>query len=177
MLATLLHSRWLSPRRVNALMALAGLSAMAIALLLQYVQHLLPCPLCIFQRVAMIAVTVFALLAFLHHPRVIWGLRLYAALIALAALAGMAVAGRHVWLQHLPPDLVPACGPGLNFLLQAFPLADVLQLVLKGSGECAKIDFVFLWLSLPEWTLLTFSALFVVALFQLFRPLHSGEPS
>jgi disulfide bond formation protein DsbB len=77
-------------------------------------------------------------------------------LALLAAAAGIAVAGRHVWLQHLPADQVPMCGPGLNFLMEAFPLSSVIRTVLTGSGECAKVDWTFLGLSMPEWSLAWF---------------------
>ncbi|HEY3486771.1 MAG TPA: disulfide bond formation protein B, partial [Gammaproteobacteria bacterium] len=82
-------------------------------------------------------------------------------------LAGMAVAGRHVWLQHLPPARVPECGPGLEFILQNFPLRDALGLIFKGSGECAKVDWVFLGLSMPAWTLLIFTIMFGVCVGRL----------
>jgi disulfide bond formation protein DsbB len=81
----------------------------------------------------------------------------------------MAVAGRHVWLQHLPPEDVPACGPGLDYWMDTFPLHQVMMKVFKGSGECAVIDWTFLGLSLPAWTLAAFTGLAAVALWQLLR--------
>lgn len=157
-----------SPRLTNLGIFLFTLVAMAFALWLQYDQHLEPCPLCIFQRVAMMATGAVALLAFLHGPGRA-GRRLYAGLTTLAALAGVGVAGRHVWLQHLPPDQVPSCGPGLDYWLDTFPLFDVIGKVLRGSGECAEIDWVFLGITLPGWTLLVFVVLAVVAVWQLLR--------
>jgi disulfide bond formation protein DsbB len=130
----------------------AGL--MSYALYAQYGLQLEPCPLCIFQRVAVVVLAAVFLLAAIHDPGRIGSL-LYAALIALAGIAGIAVAGRHVWLQSLPPDKVPACGPGLEFMLDAFPLFEVLEVVLTGSGECASIDWSFLGLSMPVWVLLS----------------------
>lgn len=76
---------------------------------------------------------------------------------------------RHVWLQHLPPDQVPSCGPGLNYLIDALPMKTVLQEVLSGSGECAAIDWTFLGQSLPVWSLAYFLLLLLVCLWQLFR--------
>lgn len=142
--------------------------AMLSALWLQYHAHLEPCPLCIFQRVAMIGVGLVALLAFLHGPART-GRRIYALLTLLATFAGMVVAGRHVWLQHLPPEDVPACGPGLDYWMDTFPLHEVLMKVFKGSGECAVVDWTFMGLALPAWTLLTFIGLAAVALWQLLR--------
>ena len=139
---------------------LAGFAAcaalIAFALYSQFQLGLLPCPLCIFQRVAFAALGVVFLLAGLHAPagrgaRAGWGV---AAL--LAAAVGAAIAARHVWLQHLPADQVPACGPGLDWMMQTMPVAGVLREVLTGSGECANVDWSFLGLSMPGWSLAWF---------------------
>lgn len=126
-----------------------------------YAQHglqLEPCPLCIFQRVAVIALGCVFLLAAIQAPAG-WGRTVYALLIAMAAAAGAGVAGRHVWLQNLPPDKVPACGPGLDFMLDAFPLAEALQMVFSGSGECAEVSWSLLGLSMPAWVLIAMTGL------------------
>lgn len=159
-----------APRQLNLLALLACLAAMAGALYLQHVDGLEPCPLCIFQRVGVIVAAVVLLVAALHGPKGV-GVRIYGLLTALAAIGGGAVAIRHIWLQNLPPDQVPACGPGLEYMLDVFPLQNVLQQVLAGSGECAEMDWSFLGLSLPAWSLVVFAGLLVVALIQLFRPL------
>ena len=121
----------------------------------QFQMHLDPCPLCIFQRIAFIVFGAVCLAAALHGPKG-YGRRVYGALALLAAGAGAAIAGRHVWLQHLPPDKVPDCGPGLDWMLDTLPLNAVLRKVFTGSGECAKVDWTFLSLSMPEWTLIWF---------------------
>jgi disulfide bond formation protein DsbB len=157
-----------SPRITNLGIFLATLVAMGFALWLQYHEHLEPCPLCIFQRAAMMAVGLVALLAFLHGPARA-GRRVYAGLTLLATAIGMVVAGRHVWLQHLPPDQVPACGPGLEYWMETFPLHEVLMKVFRGSGECAVVDWSFLGLALPAWTLAAFAGLAAVAVWQLLR--------
>lgn len=158
-----------SSRLTNLGIFLGTVVAMLFALWLQHYQHLEPCPLCIFQRVAMMSIGLVALLAFLHGPATVLGRRAYAGLTLLAALAGAGVAGRHVWLQHLPPEDVPACGPGLDYWMDTFPLQEVVMKVFKGSGECAKVDWTLLGLSLPGWTLLAFLGFVVVALWQLLR--------
>ncbi len=79
------------------------------------------------------------------------------------------VAARHVWLQHLPPDKVPSCGPGLDYLVGALPMKAVFQEVLSGSGECAAIDWTFLGQSLPVWSFIYFLLILLVCLWQLFR--------
>ncbi len=160
-------------RVVNAILVLASIVGMSFALYLEHVQGLEPCPLCVFQRLGLMAVGIVALVAFIHHPKAIAAKRIYAFLATLGALWSMAVAGRHVYIQHLPADQVPSCGPGLNYLVDALPLKSVLQQVLTGSGECAKIDWTFLGQSLPVWSLLFFMAVFAVCLWQLLRPYRS----
>lgn len=142
---------------------LACAMMLAYAYYAQFVLELQPCPLCIFQRVAMIALAAVFLLASLHNP-VGWGRKAYAALLGLAALAGAGIAGRHVWIQHLPADEVPACGPGLDYMLDVFPLSDAIRMVFTGSGECAEIDWTLLGLSMPAWTLIAFLSFAVYAI-------------
>lgn len=131
---------------------------MGFALFTQYVWHLEPCPLCIFQRIALIALGIVFLLAGIHATGGV-GRKIYAMLLAVAALAGIGVAGRHVWLQNLPKDQVPACGPGLDFMIDTFPVLEVLNMVLSGSGECAEVAWRFLGLTMPTWTLISFAVL------------------
>lgn len=132
-----------------------------VALYMQHVIGLEPCPLCILQRVAVIGIGAVLLVAALHNP-VGWGRRVYAGLTSLLALFGLATAGRNVWLQHLPADQVPDCGPGLDYMLEVFPLTRTLEMVFKGSGECAEVQWTFLGFSIPEWMLLVF-ALYLAA--------------
>jgi len=157
-------ARLLAPRMLNLFAFLACVVAMAGALYLEHVEGLDPCPLCIFQRVGVIAAGLFFLLALIHNPAAL-GQRIYAALAAIGAI----VAARHVWLQSLPADQVPACGPALDYMMDVFPMGEVLRMVFTGSGECAEIDWLFLGISLPAWSLLVFIGLSATALFQLFR--------
>lgn len=144
-------------RRLNMAGFMICLLLIAAVYYLQFVQGMEPCPLCIFQRIAVAGLGVVFLLAALHNPR---GAGRYGYAVAVAAVAavGAAIAGRHVWLQSLPPDQVPSCGPGLNYLLDTFPLFDAIALVLRGSGECAEVD-TLLGLSIPLWSLLAFIGL------------------
>lgn len=154
------------------LVNLAGFAAcaglMSFALYAQYRLFLDPCPLCVFQRMAVLGVGIGFLLACLHDPAG-WGGRVYASSIGLVAAAGAAIAGRHVWLQSLPADEVPACGPGLEYILESFPLAEALSMVFEGSGECAEIHWQFLGLSMPSWTLMWFVGLGVLAVWNNLR--------
>ncbi len=158
------HQRWLFAAGVVFCLALLG-----TALYFQHVMGLDPCPLCILQRIFVMALGGIMLVAAIHNPRHL-GRRVYGGLITVVAVLGIGVAGRHVWLQNLPPDHVPACGPGLEYLLQTFPLMDALKLVFQGSGECAEVQWTFLGLSIPGWTLVVFTGLAVFGLLLLFSP-------
>lgn len=158
-----------SYRFVSGLLVLASIVGMTFALYLEHFKGLEPCPLCIFQRVGLMAMGIVALIAFLHNPVSNAFKRVYAFLATLGILWSVGVAIRHVWLQTLPPDQVPSCGPGLNYLLDALPLKTVLQQVLQGSGECAAIHWTFLGQSLPVWSLAYFSLILVLCVWQLLR--------
>lgn len=141
--------------------ACAGL--LAYAYYSQVVLHLEPCPLCIFQRVGVFSIGLLFLIAAAHDP-VGWVRRVYASLLALAALATIGVAIRHLYIQSLPEGSVPACGASLDFMLKVFSLSEVLVKVLTGSGECAKVTWAFLGLSMPGWVLIAALALGVYGL-------------
>jgi protein dithiol:quinone oxidoreductase len=130
---------------------------------LQYAQGLEPCPLCMVQRFFFYLVAGVCLVAAIHAPART-GSILYGSLAALIALGGAAAAGRQVWLQHLPADKVPQCGPDLMYMLNNLPLSRTLEKLFYGSGECAKVDWTFLGLSIAEWSLLWFIALVLYAL-------------
>ena len=141
---------------------------MGFALFAQHVLLLDPCPLCVFQRVAVISIGLIFLVAALHNPSGA-GRIVYSLLLALAAIAGAAVAGRHAWLQQLPPDKVPSCGPGLDYMLETLPFTEMLSTVFKGSGECAEIVWQFLGLSMPAWVFIWVTALGVTGVWNNLR--------
>lgn len=149
-----------------AFLCCAGL--LGYAYYAQFVQGYEPCPLCIFQRVALIGLGLVFLLGAIFAPRGP-GRWLTGLLFLVTGGAGIAVAGRHLWLQHLPADRVPACGPGLDYMLDVFPLADVVRMAFTGSGECANIDWSFLGLSMPAWVLLWFVLLTGAGVWNTFR--------
>ena len=153
-------------RIINGSAFLISVFSMAFALYLEHYQNLAPCPLCIFQRVFVILAGLAFLIAFIHNSKTIYSY-IYASLALSASVGGITVAGRHVWLQNLPPSEVPSCGPGLDYLLNAFPLNEVLQTVFTGSGECANISWSLLYLTLPEWVLILFTGLCAMSILQL----------
>jgi disulfide bond formation protein DsbB len=141
-------------RAGNALGFLACAALMAYALYAQHVLELSPCPLCIFQRVAVIVVGALFLIAALHNPSG-KGATVYGVLIDLAALAGIGISARHIWIQAQPPGSVAACGADLNYLMEILPVTEVINKVLTGSGECGKVDWTLLGLSMPWWVLIS----------------------
>ena len=157
-----MHFEKLSPRICFLLGFSACAGLLGVGAYLQFVEELEPCPLCISQRLAILATGVVFLAAGLHNR----GRRIYAVAAALTALVGASISARHVWLQHLPPEEVPECSPGLEYVFQHFPLADTVKLMLTGTGECAKIDWTMFGLSIPAWTLIAFLGLAGWALWQ-----------
>jgi disulfide bond formation protein DsbB len=166
--ATSLALLLLPPRRPAYLLGFlvcAGL--IGWALYLQYGLDLDPCPLCIFQRVAVIATGVIFLVAAAHNPRR-GGAAVYALLTLIVAGIGAALAAWHVWIQAQPKGSVAACGMGLNYMLETLPFTEVISRVLKGSGECAEQGWLFMGLAIPAWTFVFFIAMIVCA-FALIR--------
>ncbi|NOU13671.1 MAG: disulfide bond formation protein B [Methylococcaceae bacterium] len=134
----------------------------------QFVDGLDPCPLCISQRLAILATGLVFLAAAIHNPGRI-GINRYAVAGVVTALSGASISTRHVWLQHLPPDQVPECGPGLDYVLQNFPLTETIKMMLSGTGDCAKVDWTMLGFSMPAWTLLAFLMLATLSLLQIWN--------
>jgi protein dithiol:quinone oxidoreductase len=133
------------------------------------VNPLEPCPLCIFQRIAFFSLGIVFLLGALHGPAKAGWRRVYGVLALIAAGAGILVAGRHVWITHLPADQVPSCGAPFEFMRQTMGPLKLIQKVMTGSGECAKVDWTFLGLSMPAWSLIWLIALAVWAGYAAFR--------
>src|SRR5574344_705082 len=157
-----------NPRLLNLLVFLGCAALLAFGLYLEHVEGLAPCPLCVVQRIEFVAVGLTCLAAALHGPQR-RGRRVYAVLTLLFAGAGMASAGRQIWLQTLPPDQLPACLPGLDYMLEALPFQDIVRMMLHGTADCAEVTWSLLGLSIPEWSLLAFTACAALALFQGLR--------
>ena len=132
---------------------------------LQYVEGQDPCPLCLVQRGFYYACGAVFLVAAFHGA----GGTAYSVVAFVLALGGIGVAGRQVWLQHLPAEQVPACGPDLFYMLENFPLGRTIEKLFSGSGQCAEVKWRFLGLSIAEWSLAWFVALAVLALWVGFR--------
>lgn len=160
-----------APRLLNLLLFLVCTSLMAFAFFLEYIKGLEPCPLCMSQRIVVITIGVLALIAAMHNPGKI-GAKIYGVLLVVVASIGAALSTRQLWLQSLPADEIPACGPGLSYIvenMEYFPMQEVLTMMLSGTGDCAEVQWVFLGLSIPGWTLIVFISIGLLGLFQLLR--------
>lgn len=155
---------------ISTRIGFGGIAAWCIASLAYalYVQHgmgLDPCPLCILQRMAMLGIAVVAFVGVIL-PRLRW-------LVGLLMLApagwGIATAARHVWIQNLPPEKVPECGAGFDFMREAFGLWEAIKVAFEGSGDCAEVDWSFIGLSMPAWVLIMFVGLALAGLYFGFR--------
>ena len=163
-------------RNLQVFLVIMAIIGMSFALFyLQRHLGLSPCPLCIFQRVGLIFMGGFALISALFNPKS----KVIRLLLWLGSLVGIgwatAVAARHVWLQHLPADQVPSCGPGLNYWLDTLPILQVFKEVFAGSGECASVDWTLMGLSIPEQSLILFSVLLIVHVLILMRIVKSAN--
>ena len=151
-------------RLLNFAGFIACVALLGYAYYTQYELGLEPCPLCIFQRIGIAALGVVFLIAGLHNPRK-WGASVYTVLIAVASLATVGVAIRHLYVQSLPPGTIPACGAPLDVLLQFTPVTEVIRKVLTGSGECSQVNWKFLGLAMPAWVLICALALGALGVF------------
>lgn len=151
--------------RTLALLGAAGCLSGLLMAVFYFQKHLglEPCPMCIFQRVAMLATGLVFVAAAVHAPQA-GGRWAYTGLAVLVSGLGAFIAARHTWLQGLPEDQRPACGPTLNYLMDMLPLREVVETVIRGDGNCAKIDWTLLGYSLPAWTFVVFAGLILWAL-------------
>jgi disulfide bond formation protein DsbB len=158
---------WRTARASYLAIGVVALGLIGVGLVLQHVVGLNPCPLCIFQRFAYLGVGLFGLLAAAVAPRA--GARALAGLALLAALTGFGIAAWHVWLQMNPESL--SCGPGLEIMLENFPLTQVLPRVFRGSGDCADAGWTLFGISIAGWSLVWFTLLSLATVATFFRPL------
>lgn len=156
-------------RVLNLLAFISTIMAILIAIFyFQKYLGLTACPLCIFQRIGMLGAGLFFLIAGLHNPGQT-GIRIYAFLGLIPSLFGAAIAGRHLMIQNMPADEVPACGPDLAYMMEAFPFQKMITTVLRGSGECADVQWSLLGLTIPGWVLVVFIFIIGFQLMQLWK--------
>ena len=136
-------------------------------LYLEHVHGLEACPLCIFQRIAYTVIIFIVLIGAIHNPRNLLQI-IYKLLIVISSITGAAIAGRQIWLQHLPSELVPECGPGLDYMFNVFPFGEALKMIFTGSGECAEVKWRFIGFSIAEWSLIMFIGIFIATILSIY---------
>jgi protein dithiol:quinone oxidoreductase len=167
--------RRLTPRKLAAAGFLACCGLIAFALYLQMVDHLEPCPLCMMQRIVF-GVLGFEFLVLLAHGPKRVGIVVYGAVLALTSLTGLGLASRHVWLQWNPPD-INGCTAPLLFQLERFPWLSVVTKALQATGDCARVDWTFLTLSIAQWSWIWFAIFVVTSILIIMRGLMAIGPS
>ena len=159
-------------RALNLVIVLLVVISMLFAIYyLEGVLYLDPCPLCMVDRGILVAIAIVCFVAFIHNSKGImrW---IYSGLAGLCGIVGMGVAARHIWLQGLPPDQVPECGPDLSYMLDVFPLGDVIKRIFTGSGQCAEVSWTFIGLTIPQQTLFLFILLFLLVVIAHIKSNH-----
>jgi disulfide bond formation protein DsbB len=153
---------FISTRQLFLLMFIACAGLLGAAYYFEYVMYLDPCPLCVMQRIAVLLLGLIGLSGSIFGVNALRE-RIHMGFLFLASCFGMAVAGRHVWIQSLPADQVPTCGPSLEYMVDTLPWADVLAVMLRGNGNCADAQWSFIGLSMPQWVLVWFVGFAVVS--------------
>jgi protein dithiol:quinone oxidoreductase len=170
--------KFITPRILNLVSFIICCGLIAFAYYLEIILNLQPCPLCVLERLVLVALAILFLLASIHNPDA-RGQKLYGSIVLLLGFAGMVLAGRHLWLQGQTNNaLGEICIPGISYLLKSLPLTQAVKTIFLGSSDCAKIDWTFLGLSIPGWSFLFFDIFallglgFIKGVFSKFPYIH-----
>lgn len=157
-------------RKINLLGFIVCILLIGFAAYLQVAKGIEPCPLCVIQRLSILLLSLVFFVGSLYNHSRVWTIRFHSLCIITIAVIGSIAAIRQIWLQHWSTTQFPtSCGPDLGYIFSSFPPAQALQLVFQGNGECAKVTWDFLGLTIPEWTLIFFLLFTILAIFQWFR--------
>jgi protein dithiol:quinone oxidoreductase len=142
----------------------ACFATVILALVIQAVYKLEPCPLCITQRIVFMCLGVLFLIAAFVKPATLFAKLLMVAQV-ITALIGAGWAIRHWWIQAHRESMIVDCGVGFDYMFENFPLKKAFSLIFKGTGDCAAIDWTFLGLSLPQLGLIAFITFGIYAIY------------
>jgi len=162
-------------RRFFLLMGASGLGLIIVALFFEHMLLLEPCLLCYAQRACVYLVILLSLVGFLHKNQSLIIFRTYISVAIAIIVSGILLSIRQLYLQNLPPELVPSCGPDIDYLFETLPVLEVFMLAIRGDGNCAEVLWSFLGISIPGWLLIAFSAQFIYSIVSLTisKKLHS----
>jgi disulfide bond formation protein DsbB len=152
-------------RKIDFLIFIACVILLGVAFFMQYVMGLTPCYLCIIQRFFIAIIGLLSLLASIHNR----GPRIYGLIVALSALIGGYFSSKQLWLQSLPPEKIPACGPPVDYLFNSFNVNEAIKILIQGDGNCAAVQWTFIGLSIPGWTLICFIAIATLSMLKIIR--------
>ncbi|WP_281648407.1 disulfide bond formation protein B [Parendozoicomonas sp. Alg238-R29] len=158
-------------RSLHFLACLVSAGLIGGAFFFEYIMELEPCPLCMSQRIVVIAIGLTALIAAIHNPQR-KSRRRYGSAILMLSVIGAGLAIRQLYLQSLPAGQAPACMPSLDYLVDVLPVMELITVMLSGTGDCAEVQWVFLGLTIPGWTLVCFMIYFLFGLLELLRKHH-----
>ncbi|MEL0635627.1 disulfide bond formation protein B [Marinomonas sp. TI.3.20] len=161
-----------SARRFHGVIGFAAFILLGVAFYMEYQMGLEPCPLCMLQRIVLLIIGVVSLFSAIMSSQ---RLRKWLSIVVvILSLLGAALAIRHLYLQNLPIDDLPACLPGLSYMIDAFPWQDVAKAMIMGTGDCGEVVWTFLGLSIPGWTLIAFVGMAIINGFIAFRRVNKG---
>ena len=158
---------FLNSRRFFVLLGATSLGLIIVALLFEHMLSLKPCLLCYAQRACVYLVILLSLIGFLHKNQSLTVFRSYIVIAITIIVCGISLSIRQLYLQNLPPELVPTCGPDIDYLFETLPILEVFMLAIRGDGNCAEILWSFLGISIPGWLMVAFCAQFVYAIVSL----------
>ena len=161
----------LSIRRFHGLIAFTAFALLGVAFYMEYEMGLEPCPLCMLQRIVFLVIGIVALASAVHNT--VRGFRNYAIGIVVLSILGAGLSIRHLYLQGLPEEQLPACLPGLSYMVEVFPWQEIMAAMIMGTGECGDVVWTFLGLSIPGWTLVAFIGMAVVNIIIAVKPHQS----
>lgn len=160
-----MNKLYFNPQFLRLFILLSIIGLLGFGYFLQYVKGLEPCPLCITQRFFFFLIAGLSIISFLHNPNTLFS-RLYSSVGIVFSLSGASFAMRQLYLQSLPDDQVPACGPSIEYIFNNFPITEALGILLRGDGNCAEVVWSFLGLSIPAWSLTAFLLFTIIWIFQ-----------
>jgi disulfide bond formation protein DsbB len=152
-------------KKIDFLIFIACIILLGIAYFMQYIMGLSPCYLCITQRFFIAIIGLFSLLAFIHNK----GSKIYGLIVAFSALVGGFFASKQLWLQSLPPEKIPACGPPVDYLFDSFNVSEAIKILIQGDGNCAAVQWTFIGISIPGWSLICFIAIVILSVLKIIR--------
>lgn len=150
-----------SQRGAWALLAASCFALLGGALFFQYQLGLEPCVKCIYQRTAVLAIGLLALVPTVAPQALIARLVGYLGWLT-ASVWGWLIATEHLEVQNSENSWFIVCDTFPNFP-SWMPLHEWFPSFFAAPGQCGEIDWQFAGLSMPGWMQVIFASYAVVA--------------